>query len=129
MKRVYVREGDDGRFSLVGFGVEYAGRDGTLPFRLVVESRNRELHLEFPETRLFDLFTTFDLGDLDFLANRYLSGDFLRVSFEKSECVVEARSGTLYDFFKERVASGECQLLAPQPVAFYWNGNSDNEAA
>lgn len=129
MKRVFVREVGDGVFSLENFGMYCAGRDGSQPFRLVVESKKRDLIMEFPETYLFDLFTTFDLQNPDFLANRFMRKNFLRMKVEGEECVIEAGSGTLYDFFKERAASGECSLHGPRPLAFYWTGNSDHEAA
>jgi hypothetical protein len=51
------------------------------------------------------------------------------VSEEEREIVVEAKTGSLYDLFKERWASGACSLRSPKPVAFYWAGAWDSDAA
>jgi hypothetical protein len=128
MKRVFLREEDSGRFALRGFGVDTAGADGRTPFYLVIESRNKDLKLEFPEACLFDLFTHFDLRSPAYRANEYSHEHFVHVKREERECVVEASSGTLYDFFKERAANGRCALQSILPLAFYWKG-SESEAA
>ena len=95
----------------------------------VVEGGGGKLSHEFPETTLFDLFTRFNLRDNDFLEGRYTCPDFVRVRDGNGECVVEAPCGTLYDFFKERAASGHCELLAGKTVSFVWNGRREREVA
>lgn len=125
MKRLFLREEAAGKYSLRNFGQAIAGADGRQPFHLVIESRSRDLLLEFPETTIFDLFTRFDLQSPEYRENRFAFDHFLHVTYEERECVVEASSGTLYDFFKERAATGQCALQSPRPLAFFWKGNSE----
>lgn len=127
MKKLIIRE-SQGHFHLENFGAYYCGTDGRARFTLVIEGEGG-LRLEFPETSLHDLFARFNLRDNDFLDGRFTSPDFVKVREEEGECVVEAPCGTLYDFFKERAASGDCRLESPRPLAFYWNGTSERDAA
>ncbi|MGE3262119.1 MAG: hypothetical protein AB7K68_10095 [Bacteriovoracia bacterium] len=129
MRRVFLKEEASGKYSLRGFGESIAGADGKRPFHLVIESRSRDLLLEFPETCLFDLFVRFDLNSAAYKENRFSCENFVHVTYEERECVVEAGSGTLYDFFKERAGTGRCALQSPRPIAFYWKGSSDQDAA
>ncbi len=128
MKKLIIRE-MQGHYHLENFGSYYTGLDGRASFTLVIESPERGLSLEFPETTLFDLFARFNLRDNEFMEGRFSCRDFVRVREEGLECVVEAPCGTLYDFFKERTASGYCHLRSPFPLSFYWNGSSEREVA
>ena len=123
MKKLVIRE-REGHFHLENFGAYYCGSDGRSPFTLVIEGSGG-LSLEFPEATVHDLFARFDLRDHDFMEGRYASPDFVRVREEGGECVVEAPCGTLYDFFKERAASGECRLSSGKPLSFYWSGRRE----
>lgn len=127
MKKLVIRE-VQGRYHLENFGPGITGPDGRAFFSLVIESQSRGLYLEFPEASLFDLFTRFDLKDPDFLSNRYACPDFVRVTDQSGECAVEALSGTLYDFFRERIAAGHCQVQVAKPVAFYWRSSERDVA-
>lgn len=129
MRKVIVRENQNGQFHLQQFGVSIAGAKGELPFSLLIESKNKDLHLEFSDVKLFDLFSRFDLKSSLFTSDQFELKDFVRVSFEANECVVEACGGALYDFFKERAASGKCMLRCARPISFYWRGNSDRDVA
>jgi hypothetical protein len=129
MKRVLIRENEQGRYHLVEFGAAVAGEKGKEPFTLVVESRSRDLFLEFPLAKAFDLFSRLDIRSEDFGRNRIRVEDFLRVTTDAQECVVEAGNGSLYDFFKERAAAGHCVIRSVRPVAFYWRGNSESDVA
>lgn len=128
MKKLVIRE-SQGQFHLENFGAYYTGSDGRALFTLVIEGREGGLRLEFPETSLFDIFSRFDLRDPEFMEGRYACPDFVKVIQEGGECVVEARCGTLYDFFKERVASGQCRIQSPKPLSFFWSGRSESDAA
>lgn len=128
MKKLVIRE-NDGKYHLENFGAYYTGLDGRQSFTLVIESSSRGLSLEFPETTVFDLFTRFNLRDNDFMDGRFACPDFVTVKEEALECIVEAPCGTLYDFFRERMANGHCQLRATRPLSFYWNGTSERDAA
>ena len=119
MKKLVIRE-HQGHYHLENFGPSFSGPDGRDFFSLVIESKGRGLYLEFPDASLFDLFTRFDLSNPDFLSNRFACPDFLRITEQGSECAVETRSGTLYDFFRERMAAGHCLVHVAKPVAFYW---------
>ena len=127
MKKLVIRE-QTGRFHLENFGPEIAGAKGRETFSLVIESKGRGLHLEFPHATLHDLFTRFNLQSADFLRGEFVCPDFVRITEENGECVVEAGSGTLYDFFRERAAGGNCLLRAARPVSFYWRGTADRAA-
>jgi hypothetical protein len=129
MKRFFLKEEAAGKYSLRGFGEAIAGISGKQPFHLVIESKSRDLRLEFPDTCLFDLFTRFNCQDTAFRENRFSFENLVHVTMEERECVIEAGSGTLYDFFKERAASGNCVLNASRPISFYWKGNSDRDVA
>lgn len=129
MKRVFLKEELAGKYSLRGFGEAAAGKDGLQPFRLVIESKKRDLLLEFPEACVYDLFSSFNFADPAFTENRFHFENLVHVTLEERECVIEAASGTLYDFFKERAGSGNCVLNATRPIAFYWRGNTDREVA
>jgi hypothetical protein len=128
MKKLVIRE-SEGKYNLENFGSYYTGLDGRQTFTLVIESSSRALSLEFPETTVFDLFARFNLRDNEFMDGRFACADFVRVKEENLECVVEAPCGTLYDFFRERTASGHCQLRSAKPLSFYWNGTQEREAA
>lgn len=127
MKKVYVREENDGSFPLRGFGRSVAGADGKGKFTLVIEGRH--FRLEFPEATVFDLFTRVDIHGQEFTQDRLERRDFVRVEHGERELVVQAHSGSLYDFFKERAALEECALESRLPVSFYWDGSSDSHAA
>ncbi|MGZ3713619.1 MAG: hypothetical protein ACXVBE_17770 [Bdellovibrionota bacterium] len=129
MKRLFLREEAAGKYSIRGFGANLAGADGKNPFHLVIESRSRDLLLEFPETFLFDLFTHFDLKAPAYLENRFVAENLVQIAHEERECVIQANSGTLYDFFKERAATGNCVMSAAKPISFYWKGSTELDAA
>lgn len=127
MKKLVIRE-QGGHFHLENFGAYYCGGDGRAPFTLVIEGE-RGFRAEFPEASVFDLFARFDLRGHDFMEGRYACPDFVRLREEAGEWVLEAPCGTLYDFFKERVASGYCELTAGKPISFFWNGRREADAA
>jgi len=128
MKKLIIRE-TNGQFHLENFGSYYAGLDGRARFTLVIESEEKGLSLEFPEATIFDLFAKFNLRDHEFMEGRYACPNFVRVNEEGSEFVVEALCGTLYDFFKERTASGHCQLRTRKTLSFYWRGRDESNVA
>ncbi|MGZ3652816.1 MAG: hypothetical protein ACXVB9_14325 [Bdellovibrionota bacterium] len=127
MKKLVIRE-QAGRYHLENFGPEFSGEQGKEFFTLVIESKGRGLYLEFPHATLHDLFTRFNLKSPEFLRGEFICPDFVRVTEENDECVVEAGSGTLYDFFRERAAARNCLLRAARPVSFYWRGTADRVA-
>lgn len=128
MKKLVIRE-SKGQYHLENFGAYYTGSDGRATFTLVIESADSGLKLEFPEATLFDLFARFNLRDPDFMEGRYACPDFVKVTEQNGECLVVARCGTLYDFLKERTASGHCQLRSPRPLSFYWPGSAETDVA
>jgi hypothetical protein len=126
MRKLILKE-TDGNFHLSGFGPEIAGPDGRAQFDLVFEAKG--LRMEFPKATAYDLFTTFDPRSAEFLANQFVALSLVRVREEGNETVVEAKTGTLYDFFKDRWVSGHCLIRASRPVAFYWAGSESPKAA
>lgn len=122
MRKLVIREEGDGEYHLKGFGRSLGGDDGLSQFCLVIESKSRHLQLEFPGICVFDLFTKIDLKQESYLNDRFTVSRFVQVKWEERETVVEAKSGSLYDLFKERGASGHCVLKSPLPLAFYWSG-------
>jgi hypothetical protein len=128
MKKLVIRE-SGGQYHLENFGSYYTGLDGRQRFHLVIESEDGRLSLEFPEATVFDIFARFNLRDQDFMEGRFACPNFVRITDQGGECVVEAPCGTLYDFFKERAASGHCRLSAYKPLSFYWRGRGERDAA
>jgi hypothetical protein len=128
MKKLVIRE-IGGHYHLENFGPSFAGGDGKQEFDLVIESKSRGLYLEFPEATVHDLFTRFDLADPAFLRGAFRCEDFLRVKEEGDEVVVEARTGSLYDFFLERTGTGRCLMRFSKPVSFYWQGHGETHVA
>lgn len=126
MRKLVIRE-NQGSCHLEKLGPAVTGMDGRTAFSLVIEGNG--FYLEFPDASLFDLFTHFDLRDPDFLANRFVFPDFVRILDVPSECAVEAPSGTLYDFFRERVAAGHCLVKVTRPLSFYLRAGGHEDAA
>jgi hypothetical protein len=129
MKKLLIREDKSGFYHLEKFGLEFTGTKGQDTFDLQIESKSKSIQLEFPRVTVFDLFAKFDFQLPEVKTNSFLFPHFVRIRQEGTEILVEARTGTLYDLFKERAASQNCQLRAPLPISFYWNGISDREAA
>lgn len=129
MKKLLVREDKNGFYHLEKFGLHFTGPDGKEFFDLEIQSRSKSIQLEFPRVNVFDLFHQFHFQLPEVKDNSFLYPHFVRVRQEGLELVVEARTGTLYDFFKERAANQTCQLRSPFPVSFYWSGRQDREAA
>jgi hypothetical protein len=124
MKKLVVRE-RSGRYDLENFGAAFAGADGRAPFSLVIESSDGRVRLEFPEASLYDLFTRFDLRDPQFLGGTFRFAELVRVHEREGRCVIEAGTGSLYDFFRERYAAGYCRVHAGMPVRFDRRGYSE----
>jgi hypothetical protein len=129
MRKLIIRENHSGRYHLQGFGKSFAGENGLSPFDLVIQSKNGRLHLEFPMVTAFDLFTKINLQSPEYRGDKFSYEDFVIVVPEENEMVVESRTGSLYDFFKERGAAGKCRISSPLPVAFYWRGHLDDKVA
>jgi hypothetical protein len=127
MKKLVIQE-QHGHFHLGSFGPYYCGTDGRSQFTLVIQG-NEGLYLEFPDVTVHDLFSRFDLRDHEFREGRFVFMDLVRVRQDDRECVIEARCGTLYDFFKERAASGNCCLSSSRPLAFFWSGRGEGTEA
>jgi hypothetical protein len=129
MKKLLVREDKNGFYHLEKFGLAFTGEKGKEVFDLQIESKSKNLQLEFPRVTVFDLFTTFDFHLPEVKSNLFLFPHFVRVRQEGLEMIVEARTGALYDFFKERAASQNWQFRSSLPVSFFWSGLQDREAA
>ena len=72
-----------------------------------------------------ELFTRFDLRDPAFLSGAYSCPDFIRVSEESGNWIVEARTGSLYDFFRERLENGRYLMRVARPVTFAWRATEE----
>ncbi len=129
MKKLLIREDKSGFYHLEKFGLDFTGLKGKEVFDLQIESKSKSIQLEFPRVTVFDLFLKFDFQLPEVKNNSFLFPHFVRIRQEGTEIIVEARTGTLYDLFKERAASQNCQLRAPLPISFYWSGITDREAA
>jgi hypothetical protein len=129
MRKLIIRENKNGHFHVENFGSGFAGAHGKESFALYIDCPSHHFTLEIPEATAFDLVTKLDLRSPEFQGDKIRIPNFIKVRVDKKELVLEASTGTFYDFLKESVAKGCCEVQSPFPVAFYWQGNVESEAA
>ena len=128
MQKFVIRENENGLFHIENFGIQWAGEAGTNKFSILVDSPSHGFQLAIPEASIFDLVTHIDLRSREFKNNKIYVPNILKVRSSIRELVVEASSGTLYDFLKESAAEDKCSIHSPLPVAFYWQGYEEKNA-
>lgn len=123
MRKIVIRADKGGEFHWANFGRDSVGEDGQAKFELAIEAPG--LQITFPEVCAHDLFPKVELNSVEFRENRAVKYSFLTVKESDTEILVEAHSGTLYDFLKERGANEGCTVRAKKTVAFYWAGREE----
>lgn len=123
MRKIVIRADKGGEFHWTKFGREVAGDDGRALFELVIEAPG--LEISFPNVCAFDLFPKIDLHSPEFRENRAGMYSFLTLRENEKEITLEAHSGTLYDFLKDRGANEGCTVRAKKTVAFFWAGREE----
>lgn len=126
MQKIIFTETDNGSYTLK-FGVKDFGAKGLEVCKFSLESRTHSLWIEF-QGNLFDLFTRYDLGK-DYFNNSCKEKNLIKVYEDKGSCVVEARTGALYDLLKESAVDELGTFRCKKPITFYWKGHLDSEAA